>query len=114
MKKYTLCNNNEFADVYKKGKKIVGKNVVFYYKKNTFNFNRLGITTSKKIGNAVLRSRARRVIRAAYRGCKFPVGYDFVIVARAGTNTCKSYHIEGFLKGRCVDIVAGEGESAKF
>jgi ribonuclease P protein component len=110
MKKYTLCNNNEFADVYKKGKKIVGKNVVFYYKKNELGINRLGITTSKKIGNSVLRSRARRVIRVAYRSCLFPTGYDFVIVARVGAVECKSYHISGFLRGRCVDIVAGKAD----
>ncbi|GHU55736.1 ribonuclease P protein component [Clostridia bacterium] len=102
VKKYTICDNNEFSDIYKQGKKIVGKNIVFYYKKNNQNFNRLGITVSKKIGNAVARNRAKRVIRAAYRQCYFPVGFDFVVVARGRATECKSYNIKSFFEYKVV------------
>ena len=37
--------------------------LVTYARKNRLNINRVGITTSKKIGNAVSRNRARRIIR---------------------------------------------------
>ena len=52
----------------------------------------MGITTSKKIGNAVERNRARRVIRAAYRSIEDKVSenYDFVFVARSKTIFTKS------------------------
>ncbi len=52
----------------------------------------MGITTSKKIGNAVERNRSRRVIRAAFRDI-FPSvkgGYDIVFVARSKTGYLKS------------------------
>ena len=52
----------------------------------------MGITTSKKIGNAVERNRARRIIRAAFRD-NLPYlknGYDFVFVARSRTKHLKS------------------------
>jgi ribonuclease P protein component len=98
MKKYTICNNNEFSSMYKSGTKIVGKNIVFYYKKNGQTSSRLGIIASKKIGNAVKRNRAKRVIRAAYRESQLPIGYDFVIVARNGATECKSYQIKSFIK----------------
>ena len=41
--------------------------LVVYVKKNRNQGLRVGITTSKKIGNAVLRNGSRRVIREAFR-----------------------------------------------
>jgi len=49
---------------------------------------RLGITASKKVGNAVARNRARRRLRAVAREV-LPAhgtpGYDYVLIARAST-----------------------------
>jgi ribonuclease P protein component len=48
----------------------------------------LGLTASKKVGNAVARNRARRRLRALAREllpvCATP-GYDYVLIARAAT-----------------------------
>ena len=60
--------------------------------KNRAGICRVGITTSKKIGNAVERNHARRVIRAAYRSIEDKIcgNYDFVFVARSKTIFTKS------------------------
>ena len=67
-----------------------------YASKNRFNETRYGITTSKKIGGAVERNRARRVIRAAYRSLepKINGSWDFVFVARTRTTIVKSQAVE--------------------
>jgi ribonuclease P protein component len=54
--------------------------------KNQHDHNRLGITITKKIGNAVTRNRLKRVIREFYRHYKhrLPQGFDVVIIARSG------------------------------
>lgn len=47
---------------------------------------RVGFTVSKKVGNAVKRSRARRRLKEAARAnfpAKAPAGWDFVIIGRA-------------------------------
>ena len=58
---------------------------------NRLGYPRIGITTGKKIGCAVLRSRARRVIREGFRPLLSQVGgSDLVFVARVPTTEMKS------------------------
>ena len=87
-----LKENKDFRRLYARGKSYVSPALVTYVMKNRAGGVRVGITTSKKIGNAVKRSRSRRVIRAAYRQVypKLKPGYDFVFVARGKTPFVKS------------------------
>ena len=66
--------------------------LVVYVMKNRDRGLRVGITTSKKTGNAVKRSRSRRVIREAVRALapRIRDGYDLVLVARGKTPFVKS------------------------
>ena len=58
--------------------------LVLYARPNRLGQNRVGITTGKKLGHAVVRNRARRRLREVYRinEAKFKPGYDIVVVAR--------------------------------
>ena len=99
-----LCSNRDFLFLYKKGKTLVTKALVVYYRKSGRSYNRMGITSSKKIGNAVVRNRARRVVRAAYREAEasFPIGYDYIFVARGSLAGMKSYHVKKILREKVV------------
>ncbi len=99
-----LNDNRDFLNLYKKGNCIVSRTAVVYFRKNGLSFNRLGITAGKKVGNAVKRNRAKRIIRQAYRTSEvlMPIGIDIVIVARASITGVKSYSVEHFLSGRAV------------
>ncbi len=82
-----IKENHLFSKVYAKGKKTSEKNIAVYALKNYKNGEtRLGITTSKKLGSAVMRSRARRLIREAYRAIlkekTFRRAFLIVVVAR--------------------------------
>lgn len=105
-----LVQNKDFLLAYRKGKIVFGKACTFYYRKNGKKINRLGLTTSKKIGNAVDRSRARRVMMTAYRKNVelLPVGYDFVIVAKEFATECKSDVITRFISDRVVSELRGK------
>ena len=81
-----LNQNYLFQRLYRRGKSLVSPTIVLYYhKRPSQKFNRIGVTTSKKVGCAVRRNRARRVILESYRLLEPQVeaGYTFVIVARA-------------------------------
>lgn len=86
-----LKENYSFRRAYKKGKSYVSPYFVIYVIKNRRGI-RLGITAGKKLGCAVKRNRAKRVITAAFREClpNITEGYDFVIVARTRILNIKS------------------------
>ena len=88
----TIKRNNDFVRAYKRGKCAVDPMVVLYYQKNRFGKTRIGITASKKVGNAVRRNRAKRVItHALYEVLPADAGgYDLVFVARVRTTQVKS------------------------
>lgn len=88
----TLTLNKEFRRAYYRGRAFTTPVVVVYAIKNHKGINRIGLTATKKIGKAVQRNRARRIIREAYRLLEpeFPVGWDFVFVARSKTVFCKT------------------------
>jgi len=93
MQTLVLKQNSDFRRAYGRGKSYSDPALVTYVlKNNRAGICRMGITTSKKIGNAVERNRSRRVIRAAFREVQplLKSGYDFVFVARSRTKYVKS------------------------
>ena len=96
----TLKLNKEFRRLYGRGKSAASPVLVVYALRNRSGRCRIGITTGKKIGNAVKRNRARRVILAAARTVLPEVegGYDLVFVARGKTPFAKSKVVERELR----------------
>lgn len=104
----TLCDAWAFRRAYRQGKSFVSPELVTYIIKNKQNNLRIGITTGKKIGKATTRSRARRVIRAAYRevlsSCEIKrSGVDIVFVARGKTPFVKSTYLSTVLRKHLQD-----------
>ena len=83
----TLRLNKEFRTLYYHGASFVDPLLIVYARKNRLGLTRIGITTGKKVGKAVQRSRCRRIIRAAYAlyAPSVKPGYDLVFVARSRT-----------------------------
>lgn len=88
----SINKNRDFRRIYAKGKSFVHPLLVTYVMKARGKGVRVGITASKKTGNAVRRNRSRRLIREAVRtvGPGLKPGYDFVFVARSKTSFVKT------------------------
>lgn len=97
-----IKENWVFRRAYNRGKNYVCPAFFVYVMKNRCGGVRLGITAGKKIGGAVQRNRAKRVITAAFRECMpcIASGYDFVIVARTHILSVKSTEVAHMLKNR--------------
>ena len=98
----SLRLNKEFKRAYFQGKFRAGPAMVTYLVKNRTGVTRVGITTGKKVGNDCCRSRARRIIRAAWISIReeFPQlkGYDLVFLARPPILKMKSTELAKLMK----------------
>ena len=94
-----IRRNSEFGRVYARGKSYVNPGLVMYVLKTRSKKTRVGLTATKKIGHAVQRNRARRVMKAAIdEHLDYNIGgYDLVFVARGMTPRLKSWQLSAIV-----------------
>ena len=95
MKTPTLKENKDFRRIYYRGKSEASPALVTYAMPSRRPSSRVGITSGKKIGKAVDRNRARRVIRAAFSQYESRLNgsWDIVFVARTRTTQVKMQEV---------------------
>ena len=109
MKHIAIGENHLYSKAYARGQKFVGKHVILYVLKDyrakklqnahpeKIMVNRIGLTVSKKIGHAVVRSRVKRILREGLRQVEREFsterGYLIVLVARPSCVQAKSTDI---------------------
>lgn len=83
-RRFRLTRGEDFARVREHGRTYQHRLLLLTVVSNGLPFNRYGFVTSKRLGNAVTRNRARRVLREVIRQLhpRLCPGFDVVIVAR--------------------------------
>lgn len=93
-KRQRMKKDKEFQQVFKSGKSFANRQFVVYcYKKENQKEFRIGLSVSKKVGNAVVRNRIKRYIRQVFLEMKDELkqDMDYVIIARQQAAT-KDFH----------------------
>ena len=95
----SLKKNEQFREVYKKGKSLANKYLVVYVLENNQERNYLGISVSKKVGNSVVRHHLARLIRESYRLHEdmFNSGLNIVVIARNSVASISYHEMESAL-----------------
>jgi ribonuclease P protein component len=79
-----LRHPHEFQHVFRHGTKLVTSTFILHILPTSASCSRLGMAVSKRVGNAVVRNRVKRLIRELFRQHKaiFQPTCDVVFVAR--------------------------------
>jgi len=85
-KSVRLRRRRQFLAVQRGGRRLTTEHFLVHARSNGGRPTRLGVTVSKKVGNAVVRNRVKRLCREAFRRNleRLPGGLDVVMVARHG------------------------------
>ncbi|ALS77170.1 MULTISPECIES: ribonuclease P protein component [Planococcus] len=79
-----IKKNKEFQQIFKKGKSFANRQFIVYVLKSEQPEFRIGLSVSKKVGNAVVRNRVKRYIRQTFLELKDELlpNADYIIIAR--------------------------------
>jgi ribonuclease P protein component len=77
-----LRHRRDFQIVYDTGRKTHGRTMTIFALARAGDTTRLGIAATRKLGGAVERNRAKRLVRELFRRHPAPPGYDIVVVPR--------------------------------
>ena len=79
-KKSIFCDKKIFNNVYTKGCSYSNRLIVIHVMRSNKINGEVGFTVGKKVGNAVIRNRIKRLMRETYRLCQYEIQSDVKII----------------------------------
>lgn len=99
-KEFRVKKNKEFQEIYKKGNSVANRQFVVYLRNVPEQTHfRVGLSVSKKIGNAVTRNQVKRYIRQSLLELQDHMknDYDLIIIARKPASDMTFHEVKGSL-----------------
>lgn len=84
----------EYVAIYEQGRKQSGRLMTVFVQANGLDRPRLGIAATRKLGPAVDRNRAKRLVREVFRRNKPAGGFDIVVIPRRELLEADYAHVE--------------------
>ncbi|UCG11132.1 MAG: ribonuclease P protein component [Deltaproteobacteria bacterium] len=100
-----LRRQKDFQLAYRYGIRRHTEHFTIILRPNALQFARLGVTVSKKVGNAVKRNRVKRYLREFFRLHKhrLPPSHDLVIIAKQEAATLAYHNVREELAALLID-----------
>ena len=95
-KSFRVKKEKDFNAIFQEGKSVANRKFVVYRLENSEQHFRVGLSVSKKLGNAVTRNQIKRRIRHVLITHKDQIieNLDFVVIARKGVEEMNYTEIE--------------------
>ncbi|WP_044641422.1 ribonuclease P protein component [Risungbinella massiliensis] len=99
-RQHRLRKKRDFSRVFRGGNSIANRQFVLYIKRNRSSELRLGISVSKKVGNAVTRNRVKRLVKEVVRAWipSLQPDVDLVLIARNPTANMGYHEIKSSIR----------------
>lgn len=98
-KSYRVKRQQDFDKIFAAKHSFANKKFVIYKLDGQHEHYRVGLSVSKKLGNAVTRNRVKRLIRHSVRELSGQIAAeDFVVIARPGCESLDFHELKKNLK----------------
>ena len=91
-----IVSGRRYSQIYAHRCSVADPALIIYAQPNELGFSRVGLSVSRKNGNAVRRNRIRRLLREAFRLSQYdiPKGFDYVLIPRQpGPDSLAEYRV---------------------
>jgi ribonuclease P protein component len=103
-----IRKRSEYRRVYDRGRKISSRNFTLFLLENDLRRPRLGITATRRIGGAVQRNRAKRLLREWFRKVQGSLpAVDLVVNPREGMHRLTAESLGRELDGKLRPVRPG-------
>ncbi len=95
-----LLKRAEFLELSRHGRRRQDANFIIVYRESTADRSRLGVTVSKRVGNAVVRNRLKRLIREYFRKNRYAFGnnWDINVIAKPAAGRLNGSEVRASLE----------------
>jgi len=98
-RKERLTRPEQYALVYDTGRTLADRFLVLKWMPNQLEYSRYGISINKRVGNAVVRNRIKRILREILRLSQLSPGSDFIFIVRGPAAASNYRQLENSITG---------------
>ena len=97
-RRLSLTGEKQFSSIHREGRSWANRHLVLKALPNGLEDSRFGFSTSRRVGNAVIRNRVKRRLREVIRSTHLKPGWDVLVMGRTAAGTADFHQLREALQ----------------